>query len=553
MLGSERQGSYDETIGADSERPDAMTGNRTARNDDDGRDSAYGDEIDDPTLLDDLSHSDESVDGPRESMEGDLHAAAKPRHGTDFSASSSQSDAESAEKRRRADVRRLRTPIVVAVIALFVAGLVFAGWTVTSSVLASQRRAHESALAGCRASRRAYTETATTFTPTLAASKTLLDKTKGFDDSETRERLQQQVNRTEGIDFVALATADCTDGMSATELDDLSDRYGSADTQMDTALISMPYDMRTLQGILDGLTVRDARARLDTLLDKARTAYTRSDGKADNALRAALQQTIDAAQHTLDTTSTTDAATIVNATGPLSDATDKVIAAMPLDCHFTDCVALTFDDGPNKQRTPKILDELKRAKVPATFFLQGQFVNGSNVSLVKRMVAEGHSVGSISWRHTQMHAMSADQLAKWFKDTDDVISQASGKPVTLFRPPDGAWSDALRAAAKANNQSMIMWSVDSGDWDGKATASAIAKRVVSDAAPGSIVALHDGNAATAKALPEIIKGLEKKGYHLVTVDTLLAGAMQPVEPGDMIYSLGSIDAVQQGGQVGVAS
>ncbi|TPF85726.1 hypothetical protein BW13_09275 [Bifidobacterium sp. UTCIF-37] len=462
-------------------------------------------------------------------------------------------DGDGDRTRHARGLRRLRTPIVVAVIALFVAGLVFAGWTVTSSVLASQRRAHESALVGCRASRRAYTETATTFTPTLAASKTLLDKTKGFDNSETRERLQQQVNRTEGIDFTALAAADCTDDMSTAALDDLSDRYGSADTQMDTALISMPYDMRTLQGILDGLTVRDARARLDTLLDKARTAYTRSDGKADNALRAALQQTIDAAQHTLDTTSTTDAATIVNATGPLSDVTDKVIAAMPLDCHFTDCVALTFDDGPNKQRTPRILDELKRAKVPATFFLQGQFVNGSNVSLVRRMVAEGHSVGSISWRHTQMHAMSADQLAKWFKDTDDVISQASGKPVTLFRPPDGAWSDALRAAAKANNQSMIMWSVDSGDWDGKATASAIAKRVVSDAAPGSIIALHDGNAATAKALPEIIAGLEKKGYRIVTVDTLLAGAMQPVEPGDMIYSLGSIDDVQQGGQVGAAS
>lgn len=501
-----------------------MTGNQTARNDDGGRDSVYDDEIDDPTLLDDLSHSDESAGGTNKSMNDDV------------------------------DVRHLRTPIVVAVIVLFAAGLVFAGWTVASSVLASQRRAHESALAGCRASRRAYMETATSFTPTLAASKTLLDKTKGFDDSDTRERLQQQVNRTDGIDFTALATADCASDMSATALDDLSDRYGSADTQMDTALISMPYDMQTLQGILDGLTAKDARTRLTALLDKANTAYARSENKADNALRAALKQTIDAAQHTLDTTSTTDAATIANVTGPLSDATDKVIAAMPVDCHFINCVALTFDDGPNKQRTPEILDELKRAKVPATFFLQGQFVNGSNVSLVRRMVAEGHSVGSISWRHTQMHAMSAEQLAKWFKDTDDVISQASGKPVTLFRPPDGAWSDALRAAARNSNQSMIMWSVDSGDWDGKATASAIAKRVVSDAYAGSIIALHDGNAATAKALPEIINGLEKKGYRIVTVDTLLAGAMQPVEPGDMIYSLDNIDTVRKGGQdTGIAS
>ncbi|MBT1172453.1 polysaccharide deacetylase family protein [Bifidobacterium sp. MA2] len=494
-----------------------MTGNPMER-DGDG-DEHYGgdvDAIDDPTLLDGLTGDGGGIDGERHG-----HGPARGR-------------------------RRAVKPIVAAVIALFAAGLVFAGWTVARSVLDSRRQAHETALASCRSSRRTYTETATTFTPTLAKSKTLLEKTKGFDASETRARLQQKVNGTSGIDFAALAAADCTAGMSTAELTDLADRYGSSETQMETAMISMPYDAQNLEGILDGLTVRDARANLTTLLDKARTAYSRSDGKADDALRATLQQAIDTAQRVLDTTSTTDAATVAAQAGPLTRATDAVIAAMPLDCHFADCVALTFDDGPDKRRTPKVLAALAKAKVPATFFLQGQFVNGSNVDLVKRMVAEGHSVGSISWRHTQMHAMGADQLAKWFKDTDDVIAGASGRPVTLFRPPDGAWSDALRTAARDNGQAMIMWSVDSGDWDGKVTASTIAKRVVSDAAPGAIVAMHDGNAATAKALPEIVKGLEAKGYHLVTIDTLLAGALDPVQPGDMVYGLDNIQRNNQG-------
>ena len=130
-----------------------------------------------------------------------------------------------------------------------------------------------------------------------------------------------------------------------------------------------------------------------------------------------------------------------------------MVAVLPFDCHFHDCVALTFDDGPNKQFTPQLLDALADAGVPATFFVQGQFVSGSNVDLVGRMAAEGHDVGSISWRHTQLHTLDAGTLAKWFKDTDEVISAASGRPVTLFRPPDGAWSDTEAQAASRSSVS----------------------------------------------------------------------------------------------------
>ena len=135
-----------------------------------------------------------------------------------------------------------------------------------------------------------------------------------------------------------------------------------------------------------------------------------------------------------------------------------------------------------------------------------------------------------------MHGMPAEQLRKWFDDTDAVISKASGKDVTLFRPPDGAWGDALRAQARDSGQAIILWGVDSGDW-GKLGADAISKRVVDGAYSGSIVSLHDGNAATAKALPKIIKGLKDKGYTLVTVNTLLAGDIQP---GDVAYGLNDV-------------
>ena len=249
-----------------------------------------------------------------------------------------------------------------------------------------------------------------------------------------------------------------------------------------------------------------------------------------------METELASAKHTLDTASSDDVTALNGEFARLRGAVDDIIASMPLDCHFTQCVALTFDDGPNKTNTPKVLDVLKNAGVPATFFLQGQFVNGSNVGLVRRMTGEGHDVGSISWRHTQMHGMPAEQLRKWFDDTDAVISKASGKDVTLFRPPDGAWGDALRAQARDSGQAIILWGVDSGDW-GKLGADAITKRVVDGAYSGSIVSLHDGNAATAKALPKIIRGLKDKGYTLVTVNTLLAGDIQP---GDVAYGLNDV-------------
>ena len=135
-----------------------------------------------------------------------------------------------------------------------------------------------------------------------------------------------------------------------------------------------------------------------------------------------------------------------------------------------------------------------------------------------------------------MHEMSSEQLVKWFADTDEVISEASGRPVSLFRPPDGAWGEALRAQAESSGQAMILWGVDSGDWD-DIDAAQIERRTLEGAYAGSIICLHDGNAATAKALPGIIKGLREHGYRLVTVDTLLDG---DIRAGSVAYGLNDV-------------
>lgn len=448
----------------------------------------------------------------------------------------SVTDDATATDDETATARRRPKPLAVALVAAFSAGAVFAGVAITRSILDLNARSHASALADCRTARAQYTETLTGYTPVARKASALLRDTASLTGSESRDRLQQQVDSLHEADVMSPAKQDCAADASTRDLAALGDRYAAASSAMADGLISIRYDADTLQQVKDGLTVQDARKQLTALIARARLAYDRSSGKADETVRGTLNNAIDTAQAVLDTTASDDSTAVNEQIQPLAEATAAVITRMPLDCHFIDCVALTFDDGPNKQYTPKVLDELKAAGIPATFFLQGQFVSGSNVKLVKRMAFEGHSVGSMSWRHTPMHAMPADQLAKWFKDTDSVISSASGKPVTLFRPPDGARSDTLRDQAKANGQAMILWGVDSGDW-GKLDAAKIEKRTLDGAYAGSIISLRDGNPETVKALPGIIKGLKDKGYHIVTVDTLLAG---DIRPGSVAYGLNDV-------------
>lgn len=431
---------------------------------------------------------------------------------------------------------RRRRVIVGALIAIFAAGVVFAGWHVIGAAVSNNRRAHAAALADCRSARTDYIRTYTSYTPAMSKATTLLKETKSVTDSDTRDRLRQQVNSLRGSDIEELAARECSAKQSRKGLSDLADSYGRSRTVMVDGLTTVQYDSQTLQQMVDGMNAQDMRKRLTKLISRGDLALEQSKGKVDESRRSALETELASAKQTLATAGSDDTTVLNNEFAQLKGIVDGIIASMPLDCHFTQCVALTFDDGPNKTNTPKVLDVLKGAGVPATFFLQGQFVNGSNVELVKRMAGEGHDVGSISWRHTQMHAMPTEQLKKWFTDTDAVISKASGKDVTLFRPPDGAWSEALRVQAKNSGQAMILWGVDSGDWD-KLGADAIAKRVVDGAYSGSIVSLHDGNAATVKALPKIIKGLKGKGYTLVTVSTLLAGDIQP---GDVVYGLNDV-------------
>ncbi len=184
-------------------------------------------------------------------------------------------------------------------------------------------------------------------------------------------------------------------------------------------------------------------------------------------------------------------------------------------------VALTFDDGPSRY-TPRILAVLSRMHARATFFVVG-YLAERYPKLVRRELNAGMGVGSHSYSHPyrppfdrQPHARILDEISRG----KDVLASLGPAP-TLFRPPGGSFSPYVIEATGAYGQRIVLWSVDPTDWRAGSTAHQIARRVLGKVRPGSIVLLHDGGgdqSQTAKALPEIVRGIRRKGLELVLIE-----------------------------------
>ncbi|MBO4205339.1 polysaccharide deacetylase family protein [Micromonospora echinofusca] len=176
-------------------------------------------------------------------------------------------------------------------------------------------------------------------------------------------------------------------------------------------------------------------------------------------------------------------------------------------------VALTFDDGPHPQWTPKVLDQLRAAGVKATFCVVGSKVR-QHPALVVRIVREGHQLCNHSWQHdvdlgTRPEAQIRADLAR----TNQAIRAAvPGARIPYYRQPGGRWTPEVVAAAKGLGMQSLHWTVDPQDW-AKPTASVISKRVTDRVRPGSIVLLHDGGgdrSATLRACPGLIASIKQR-------------------------------------------
>ncbi|MGW0806273.1 polysaccharide deacetylase family protein [Nonomuraea sp. NPDC002799] len=186
----------------------------------------------------------------------------------------------------------------------------------------------------------------------------------------------------------------------------------------------------------------------------------------------------------------------------------------PVDCEQVKCIALTFDDGPG-QYAGALLDTLKKYDAKATFFLEGQYVK-SRPAFVKRMAAEGHELGNHSYSHPDFTKSEPGTIRSEIQKTQDAVKKAAGVEPKLLRPPYGLMDLTVSDIATEFGMPMVLWTAGSQDWSSK-NVEAIKKQTMAVAEQDGIILMHDWVKQTVDAMPAIIKSLQKKGYHLVTV------------------------------------
>jgi peptidoglycan/xylan/chitin deacetylase (PgdA/CDA1 family) len=183
-------------------------------------------------------------------------------------------------------------------------------------------------------------------------------------------------------------------------------------------------------------------------------------------------------------------------------------------------VALTFDDGPHPEHTPRILDVLRDAGVRATFFFQGS--NAAQwPALVRRAHAEGHQIAAHGIDHVAASKQSGAAATDNAVQCHALLCEISGTHLPrYYRPPYGDITfHALRALGRRGYR-LAFWNYDSND-SHVTSASEIEKRVAATAPnAGSIVLLHDDYAHTVAALPQVIDTLRDRGLSFVTVAEL---------------------------------
>jgi cellulose synthase/poly-beta-1,6-N-acetylglucosamine synthase-like glycosyltransferase/spore germination protein YaaH/peptidoglycan/xylan/chitin deacetylase (PgdA/CDA1 family) len=224
-------------------------------------------------------------------------------------------------------------------------------------------------------------------------------------------------------------------------------------------------------------------------------------------------------------------------------------------------LVLTFDDGPDPEWTPRILDILSQKHVPASFFIVGMNAE-NNIPLVKRIYREGHEIGDHTFTHPNIAEVSHGRAVIEMESTRLLIECITGHSTILFRAPYNADFTPEKvdelvpvAIARTKNYLDIGESIDPLDWEPNVPADSIFNRVVArkmeldtgerKETGGNIILLHDAGGdsreATIKALPRIIDYFQSRGYTFTTIADLLGkkkeDLMPPVAKGSGFYLL----------------
>lgn len=194
-------------------------------------------------------------------------------------------------------------------------------------------------------------------------------------------------------------------------------------------------------------------------------------------------------------------------------------------------VALTFDDGPSSETTPKLLDVLYQKDVPATFFMLGYMIN-ANPELVKKVEKSGHEVASHTMYHQNLVRIPESAVQSDINEANNAFKNALGHLPKFTRPPYGNFNSIVSAKI---GTPMILWSVDTMDWKTKTTES-IVSTAMSEVYDGAIILMHDIYPTSVDAVPTLIDTMRQNGYEFVTIPELAKLRNISLVPGGAYYN-----------------
>lgn len=181
-------------------------------------------------------------------------------------------------------------------------------------------------------------------------------------------------------------------------------------------------------------------------------------------------------------------------------------------------IAITFDDGPHPEITPKLLDILKQENTPATFFCIGQKIE-AHPNVVKVIHKDGHLIGNHSHTHHRWFDLfGKNKMIKEIELTNETIRKLIGKVPILFRPPYGVTNPTLKGALKKTNMISAGWSLRSFDtvWD----KEKVLKKLMTKTKPGNVVLFHDTDEKILPLIKEYIAWINKNDFKIVGLDQL---------------------------------
>ena len=187
---------------------------------------------------------------------------------------------------------------------------------------------------------------------------------------------------------------------------------------------------------------------------------------------------------------------------PVPDLTGKML------------IALTFDDGPDAEVTPRVLDVLQEKQARATFFVLGQKMQGLP-DIVRRAEKEGHEIESHSLWHGNLSTFSRDEVFNDYNSSREIFQEVLGHEFKMLRPPYGAVNSYVRELPVP----LMAWSVDTEDWKSK-DAGSVLWHTQNYSFDGAVVLMHDVHPSTVEAVGPVIDDLRSRGYEFVTVSEL---------------------------------